>query len=110
LTAGQVIQMWARLAGIILMLVGVLGFVPGSGMSAVLNVTHLVSGLVGVALAQAWETARVFLLAGAVAYVGVFVANLGRWDDALNIIIALFMLVGWGMNRDDRDRLSVEGR
>jgi hypothetical protein len=84
-------QWFALLFGAAFVLVGILGFIPGitsnlyGGLdfaghdsSAKLfhvfqvswlhNIVHIAFGLVGLALARTWETARVFLIGGGVVY------------------------------------------
>jgi hypothetical protein len=141
---GQMIQMMARLVGVVFVAVGVLGFVPGittnyddlgfAGadsdaellglfqVSVLHNLIHIGFGLIGIALARSWEGARTFLLVGAVTYLALFVYGLVvgpesdanfvplNWaDDAFHLALGLFMLAAWGMNKDDRDKLSVGG-
>jgi hypothetical protein len=131
--AGQVIQMWARVAAVIVGLVGLLGFVPGITsdyadleladnsramlvglfrVSVLLNVLYVLTAVAGVVLACFWEGARTFLLAGFLGYLALAVygfaagcggLSLNGADDGLHVAFALFMLFGWGMNRDDRD-------
>ena len=87
----------ARLFGIVFLLVGVLGFIPGvtsdapgdfagDGSDAQLlglfqvsilhNIVHLLFGLVGLALARNAEGARTFLIGGGVVYLLLWVVGL----------------------------------
>ena len=84
-------QVFATLLGATFILVGILGFIPGitshlySGLdfaghnsqakllhvfqvSWLHNIVHIAFGLVGLALARTWETARLFLIGGGVVY------------------------------------------
>ena len=103
------VQSAALLAGIVFLVVGILGFVPGitthygdlsfaghdSGAkllgifqtSILQNVVHLLFGLVGIAMARSWEGARTFLIAGGVVYLVLFVYGLlARGDSSANFI------------------------
>jgi hypothetical protein len=84
------VQTMAMLVGIVFLLVGILGFVPGitsnyddmkfageeSGaellgifqVSILHNIVHLLFGIAGLALARTWEGARTFLIGGGVLY------------------------------------------
>ncbi len=92
------VQSAALLVGIVFLVVGILGFVPGvtthygdisfaghdSGAklfgifqtSILHNVVHLLFGLVGIAMARSWEGARTFLIAGGTIYLLLFVYGL----------------------------------
>jgi hypothetical protein len=103
------VQSAALLAGIVFLVVGILGFVPGitthygdlsfaghdSGAkllgifqtSILQNVVHLLFGLVGIAMARSWEGARTFLIAGGVVYLVLFVYGLlAHGDSSANFI------------------------
>ena len=103
------VQSAALLAGIVFLVVGILGFVPGitthygdlsfaghdSGAkllgifqtSILHNVVHLLFGLVGIAMARSWEGARTFLIAGGVVYLVLFVYGLlAHGDSSANFI------------------------
>ena len=89
------IQSAAMLAGLVFLLVGILGFIPGitsnyddlkfAGHSSdaqlfgifdtsiLHNIIHLLLGVAGLALARTWEGARSYLLGGGVIYLAVFV-------------------------------------
>lgn len=140
---GQMIQMWARFAGIVFLGAGVLGFIPGitrdygemsfagpdSGaellglfnVSVLQNVLHLATGAAAIAAARTWGGARKFLLPGALAYLGLAVYGFVTADDGdanflptdlpddiFHLALGLFMLMGWGMNKDDHDKVSVD--
>jgi hypothetical protein len=85
------VQVLATLIGATFILVGILGFIPGitthlyGGLdfaghdsqakllhvfqvSWLHNIVHIAFGLVGLALARTWETARLFLIGGGVVY------------------------------------------
>ncbi len=84
------IQSAALLVGLVFLLVGILGFIPGitsnydemsfagSGSDAELlgifqvsilhNIVHLLFGIAGIALARTWDGARTFLIGGGVIY------------------------------------------
>lgn len=92
------VQSAALLVGIVFLVVGILGFVPGvtthygdisfaghdSGAklfgifqtSILHNIVHLLFGLVGIAMARSWEGARTFLIAGGTIYLLLFVYGL----------------------------------
>lgn len=92
------VQSMALLVGVVFLLVGILGFVPGitthySDMSfaghnsdakllglfqvSVLhNIVHLLFGIAGIAMARTWEGARTFLIGGGVIYLVLFVYGL----------------------------------
>jgi hypothetical protein len=91
-------QTFAMLAGIVFLLVGILGFIPGittnyddlsfAGhdsdakllglfqVSVLHNIVHLLFGVAGLALARTWEGARQYLLGGGVVYLILFVYGL----------------------------------
>lgn len=84
------VQTMAMLVGIVFLLVGILGFIPGittnyddmefaghdSGAellgifqtSILHNIVHITFGIAGLALARTWEGARTFLIGGGVIY------------------------------------------
>lgn len=117
------VQNVARLVGIVFLLVGIAGFIPGlttdlyeglefagdDGTSELLglfqvsvlhNIVHGLFGLAGLALAATASGARTYLIGGGAIYVGLFVLGLlggGDWipvDDADNW---LHLLLGAGM-------------
>ena len=89
------IQSAAMLVGLVFLLVGILGFIPGitsnyddlkfAGHSSdaqllgifdtsiLHNIIHLLLGVAGLALARTWEGARTYLLGGGVIYLALFV-------------------------------------
>ena len=92
------VQTLALLVGVVFLLVGILGFVPGitthygdlsfaghdSGakllgvfqVSILHNIVHLLFGVVGIALAKAPDTARTYLVGGGVVYLALWVLGL----------------------------------
>jgi hypothetical protein len=103
------VQSAALLAGIVFLVVGILGFVPGvttrygdlsfagHGSGAKLlgifqtsilhNIVHLLFGLVGIAMARSWEGARTFLIGVGVVYLVLFVYGLlAHGDSSANFI------------------------
>ena len=91
------IQRAAQLVGIVFLLVGILGFIPGitedapgdfageesEGQllgifqtSVLHNIVHLLFGVAGLALARTWEGARNFLIGGGIAYLALWLLGL----------------------------------
>jgi hypothetical protein len=92
------IQKAARLVGIVFLLVGILGFIPGitqnyedlkfAGhssdaellgifqVSILHNIVHLLFGVAGLALSRTWEGAKRFLIGGGIIYLVLFVYGL----------------------------------
>jgi hypothetical protein len=92
------VQSLAALVGVVLVLVGVLGFIPGitthykdlefagdgSGakllgifqVSVLLNIVHLLFGIAGLGLARTWEGARLFLIGGGVVYLALWILGI----------------------------------
>jgi hypothetical protein len=88
------IQQAARLVGIVFLLVGILGFIPGIttnyddmkfagntsdaellGLfqtSILHNIVHLLFGVAGLLLSRTWEGARNFLIGSGIIYLGLF--------------------------------------
>jgi hypothetical protein len=86
------------LVGLVFLLVGILGFVPGItthysdlkfaghnsdakllglfNVSILHNIVHLLFGVAGLALAKTWDGARTFLVGGGVIYLVLFVYGL----------------------------------
>lgn len=84
------VQTMAMLVGIVFLLVGILGFIPGITSnfddisfagneseaellgifqtSILHNIVHILFGIAGLALARTWEGARTFLIGGGVIY------------------------------------------
>ena len=125
-------QQAALLVGIVFVLVGILGFVPGitddapgdfAGedsegsllhvfqTSVLHNLVHLFFGLAGLALARTWDGSRAFLIGGGAIYLGLFLVGLlvaMDWlpaddtDDWLHLGLAIGM-IGLGLAfRGDR--------
>ncbi|TKK89501.1 DUF4383 domain-containing protein [Herbidospora galbida] len=92
------LQQASLAVGIVFLIVGVLGFIPGittqyssmeaagheSGalllgifqVSVLHNIVHLIFGVAGIAMARAWDTARYFLIGGGVIYLILWVYGL----------------------------------
>ena len=88
------IQSVAMLVGLVFLLVGILGFIPGItsnyddlkfaghdsdaqllglfDTSILHNIVHLLFGVAGLAMARTWEGARTFLLGGGLIYLVLF--------------------------------------
>ena len=87
----------ARLFGIVFLLVGILGFIPGItsdapgdftgedseaellgifSVSVLHNIVHLLFGIAGLAMARTWEGARLFLIGGGVIYLLLWIVGL----------------------------------
>ena len=89
------LQSVALLVGVVFLLVGILGFIPGItsnyddlrfaghnsdaqllgifDTSILHNIVHLLFGIAGVALSRTWEGARTFLIGGGFVYLVLFV-------------------------------------
>ena len=115
---------------------GVLGFIPGittnvgdmhfAGndspsellgifqVSVLHNIVHLLFGIAGIALSRSWETARTYMFASGLIYVGLFLfgailsfrdiddANFVPVNDAdnlLHLVLAIGLLGGWYVSR-----------
>jgi hypothetical protein len=80
--AGSPVQLLALLAGATFVLVGILGFVHAFHASTLLDVVHLVSGIVGIALARTPGTSGGFLAGAGLGYLGLWllgVVGAGGW-------------------------------
>ena len=116
------LQTVALLFGIVFLLVGILGFIPGitsdapgdfagDGSEAELlgifqtsilhNIVHLLFGLAGLALARTWDGARLFLIGGGVVYLALWVLGLvggAEWvpvndsDNWLHFVLGVTMV------------------
>ena len=112
----------ARLFSIAFLLLGILGFIPGITTDApgdfagedsdaellgifqtsiLLNLVHLLFGIVGLALSRTWDGARTFLIGGGVIYVALWVLGLvggADWiptndaDHWLHFVLGVVML------------------
>jgi hypothetical protein len=115
------LQTVALLTGIVFLLVGILGFIPGittnapgdfsgSGSDAELfgifevsilhNIVHLLYGLVGIALARTWDGAKTFLIGGGVIYLLLWILGLiggANWVPANTADNWLHFVLGAGM-------------
>lgn len=98
------IQQAALLFGVVFLLVGILGFIPGitsnfddiafaghdSGakllgliqVSVLENIIHLLYGVAGLAMARTWEGARTYFIGGGVIYLVLFVYGLVTSNDS----------------------------
>jgi hypothetical protein len=110
------------LVGVVFLLVGVLGFIPGitthygdmsfaghgSGakllgvfqVSILHNIVHLLFGVVGIALAKAPETARTYLIGGGVVYLALWLLGIvggGNWIPVNTADNWLHFVLGIGM-------------
>ena len=91
------LQTVALLVGIVFLIVGILGFIPGitsdaprkfTGedsdaellglfrVSILHNIVHLLFGIAGIALARTWDGARTFLIGGGIIYVALWALGL----------------------------------
>ena len=115
------LQTVALLTGIVFLLVGVLGFIPGittnapgdfSGsdsdaellgifqVSILHNIVHLLFGLAGIALARTWDGARTYLIGGGVIYLLLWVLGLiggANWVPTNTADEWLHFVLGVGM-------------
>ncbi len=135
-------QKAAAAVGAVFLLVGILGFVPGvttpygdlafaghgSGakllgifeVSVLHNIVHLLFGVAGLAMARAWDSARLFLIGGGVIYLVLFVYGLvidleskanfvpvNSADNWLHLVLGLGMvLLGVALARDRETHTS----
>ena len=127
----------AQLFGVVFLLVGILGFIPGitsdapgdfSGegseaellgifsISILVNIIHLLFGLAGLALARTWEGARLYLIGAGVIYLVVWVIGiLGGLDwvpfnDAenwLHFVLGIVMVGAGFLLSRDRARAAM---
>lgn len=117
------VQTVATLAGVVFVVVGIAGFIPGitthlygglkfaghKGSSELLgifsvswlhNIVHLGFGLVGLALARTWSGARMYLIGGGVVYLALWLlglVNAADWIPANNADDWLHLLLGVGL-------------
>lgn len=116
----------ALVVGVVFLLVGILGFIPGItthysdlkfaghnsdaellgifDTSIVHNIVHLLFGFVGISLSRTWDGARTFLIGGGVIYLVLFVYGLifhgesgGNWIPVNWADNILHLLLGLGM-------------
>ena len=114
---GSPVQAAATLVGVVFLLVGVLGFIPGvttdSGslegaghgshaelfgifqVSVLHNVVHLVLGAVGIALARTASSARTFLVGGGAIYLALWLYGLLVDDDSEANVVPLNTADDW---------------
>jgi hypothetical protein len=121
--AASTAQTVAKLAGVVFILVGIAGFIPGitthlygglkfagdKGNSKLLgifmvswlhNLVHLGFGVVGLALARTWSGARLYLIGGGVVYLLLWLLGLfgaADWIPANNPDDWLHLLLGVGL-------------
>ena len=98
MTDRSTLQTFARLFGIVFLLVGVLGFIPGitqnfddikfagheSGaellgifqVSILENIVHLLFGVAGLAMSRAWDSSRLYFIGGGVIYLVLWIYGL----------------------------------
>ena len=115
--SGTPVQAAAALVGVLFLLVGVLGFIPGittdSGsletagheshaellgifqVSVLHNVVHLLLGVAGVALARTRSSARAFLVGGGASYLLLFLYGLVVDDDSQANVVPLNTADDW---------------
>jgi Domain of unknown function (DUF4383) len=116
------VQSVAMLVGIVFLVVGILGFIPGittnySDMafagedsesellglfrvSILHNIVHLLFGVAGIALARTWDGARNFLIGGGVIYLALWLLGLVGgldWPPANDVDHWLHFVLGLGM-------------
>ena len=120
------LQSAALLVGLVFLLVGILGFIPGIttnyddlkfaghnsdaqllgifDTSILHNIVHLLFGIAGIALARTWEGARTYLLGGGLIYLVLFVYGLifhgengGNWIPVNWADNILHLALGAGM-------------
>lgn len=120
------LQRAAAAVGAVFLLIGILGFIPGittnySDMtfaghhseakllgifeiSVLHNIVHLLFGVAGLALARTWDTARLYLFAGGVIYLVLWLYGLlveedtsANWVPLNNADDWLHLLLGLGM-------------
>jgi Domain of unknown function (DUF4383) len=92
------VQTLTLLMGVVFLLVGILGFIPGitthygdlsfAGddsdskllgifqVSVLHNIVHLLFGVAGLAMARAWQTARTYLIGGGVVYLALWLLGI----------------------------------
>jgi hypothetical protein len=117
------VQNVARLVGIVFLLVGIAGFIPGlttnlydglefaggDGTAELLgifqvsvlhNIVHVLFGIAGLALAPTASGARTYLIGGGAVYLGLFllgIVGVGDWIPANDADDWLHLVVGAGM-------------
>jgi len=139
-------QLTATVVGAVFLLVGIAGFIPGittdydtmqfAGheseamllgifqVSILHNIVHLLFGVAGLAMARAWNTARLYLIGGGVIYAllwlyGLFIDKhhesnfvpLNTADDWLHFVLAVGMIgLGLLLGREAREAGRTTGR
>jgi Domain of unknown function (DUF4383) len=120
------LQTAALVVGVVFLLVGILGFIPGItthysdlkfaghnsdaellgifNTSILHNIVHLLFGIAGIAMSRTWDGARTFLIYGGVIYLVLFVYGLifhgengGNWIPVNWADNILHLLLGAGM-------------
>jgi hypothetical protein len=139
------VQIAALLVGVVFVIVGIAGFIPGittnvgdmdfAGsnspsellglfqVSVLHNIVHLLIGVVGLALARTWESARLYLIGGGAIYLALAVygwivdrgsdANfvpMNNADNVLHVILGGGMIVlGFALGREYARERVVTG-
>ena len=117
------VQNVARLVGVVFLLVGILGFVPGittnlyDGLefaghdgnaellglfqvSVLHNIVHLLFGLAGLALSSTWNGARTYLIGGGAVYAALWLLGIvggADWIPSNSADNWLHLVLGLGM-------------
>jgi len=139
ITAGErtTLQTIALVYGIVFLLVGILGFIPGitsdapgtfAGeeseaellgifqVSILHNIVHLLFGIAGLAMARTWDGARTFLIGGGVVYLLLWILGLvggADWipansaDHWLHFVLGVTMVGAGFLLGRDRDRAAT---
>jgi hypothetical protein len=127
------LQTAALAVGVVFLLVGIAGFIPGITEDApgsfagedsegsllgvfqtsiLHNLVHLLFGVAGILMARTWEGANLFLLGGGIAYLALFllgIVGVMDWlpaddtDDWLHLALGLGMLGLWAALRGRRE-------
>ncbi|MFN2470744.1 MAG: DUF4383 domain-containing protein [Gaiellaceae bacterium] len=130
--ARSTLQMLTLLFGVIFVLVGVLGFIPGIttnfddlafagedskaellgifAVSILINIVHLLFGVVGLWAARAFDSSRIYMLGGGVIYVALWLLGIvggADWlpsnnaEDWLHLALGVAMLgIGYMFGRE----------
>lgn len=122
----SLLQTAALVVGVVFLLVGILGFIPGItthysdlkfaghnsdaellgifNTSILHNIVHLLFGIAGISLSRTWDGARTFLIGGGVIYLVLFVYGLifhgengGNWIPVNWADNVLHLVLGLGM-------------
>jgi len=133
------VQLVATLVGATFLLVGILGFIPGittnlyDGLkfagndgdaellglfkvSVLHNIVHLLFGVVGLAMARTWSSARTYLIGGGIIYLALWLLGLiggADWipandaDDWLHFLLGAGMIALGFLTGRDRNRTAA---